>query len=94
MSLIQNNLRSYVLRCTTNCEGSSLVEHFGETEVCQFEVAVVGDQQVLGFKVAEDYVLLVQVLEAEGYGGGVEAGLLGCEGLYRTQVCEELAAVY
>ena len=62
MPLVQQNLRSQVLRRTAQRKRTSL-HNLGKTEVGQLQVAVVPDQQVLRLQVAEDDVLVVQVLE-------------------------------
>jgi hypothetical protein len=62
VALVQQYLRGEVLGRSAESVGARL-NHLGEAEVGQLQVAVVGDQQVLRLEVAEDYALVVQVLE-------------------------------
>ena len=82
VALVENNLWSNVLWGSADRECSSLVEDLGETEVSEFQVPVVSDQQVLRLQVPEDDVLAVQVLEAGSDCGRVELGLVTREGLH------------
>ena len=84
VALIEDDFGGDVLGRAADGEGPALGEELGKAEVSEFEVAVVGDEEVLGLKVAENDVFGVEVLEAGGDGGGVEAGLVGGEGLHVT----------
>ena len=91
--LVEDDFWGDVFGGAADGEGSSLSEELGEPEVCEFEIAVVANEEVFWLEVPEDDVLAVDVFEAAGHGGGVEAGLVGGEGLDVAEVGEELAAV-
>lgn len=93
VTLVEDDFWGDVLWRSANGEGPAFVQDLGETEVRQLEVAVVADQQVLWLEVSKDDVLAVQVLKAGGHSGRIEAALVRREGLHRTQIGEELAAV-
>jgi hypothetical protein len=93
MPLIEYDFRCDVLRRSTDGEGAAFVEYFGEPEVCEFEVAVVADQQVFGFEVAEDDVFGVHILEGGRHRGRIESALVGGQCLDRPEMGEQLAAV-
>ena len=93
MALIQDDFRGDVFRGSTNGEGSSFIEDFGEPEVGEFEVAIVGDEKIFWFEVSEDYVLGMKVFEAGSDGGRVESGLIGCKGFDRSEVGEKFSSV-
>ena len=93
MALIEDDLRSDVLRGSTDGEGSAFDKELGKSKVSQFEVTVITDEEVLGLEVSEDDVLAVKVFEARGHNGCVEAGLVGGEGLNVAEVGEEFSSV-
>ena len=73
MSLVLKDFWRQVLGRTTEGE-SSIFYGFGESEICEFEVAVSTDENVFRFEVAVDDVAGVEILENEDDVGGVEAG--------------------
>ena len=93
VTLVQNNFRSDVFWSSADGEGSAFGQKLGESEVCEFEVAVVADEKVFWFQISEDDVFAVEVFEAAGDGCPVEAGLVGGEGLDVAEIGEELSAV-
>lgn len=62
MPLIQQDLGSQVFRCPAEGIGAGL-DLLGEAEISELEVSVFRNQQILGFEVSEDDVLVVQVFE-------------------------------
>ncbi len=64
MALVEEHLRSQVLRGPTKgvCF-SSTGDYLCKAEVCEFEVAVLLDENVLGLEIAVDDILRVKVLE-------------------------------
>lgn len=93
MALIQDDFRGDILRGSTNGEGSSFIEDFGEPEIGEFEVTIVGDEKIFGFEVSEDYVLRMKVFEAGSDGGSVESGLIGGKGFNRSEISEKFSSV-
>ncbi len=73
VALVEDDLRSDVLWGSADREGSALVQDLGETKICQFEVAVVPNEQVLWLEVSEDDVLAVEVLEAGSDSSTIES---------------------
>ena len=72
MTLVLENLGGQVLGSSAESKGS-IFDGLGKSEICEFEVAVGANEDVLGFEVAVDDVFGVQVLEDEDDVGGVEA---------------------
>lgn len=62
MALVQQDLGSEVFWGPAQSVGSSL-DYLGEAEVSEFEIAVVGNQQVLGFEISENNIFIMQMLE-------------------------------
>lgn len=81
VALVQDDFRGDVLRGTANGKGSAFIEDFGESEISQFEVSIVGDEKIFGFEVSEDNIFAMKVFEARGNGGCIESGLISGEGL-------------
>jgi hypothetical protein len=93
MSLIQNHFWGNVLRCPADGKGPSLSEELGETKVCEFEVAIVANQQVFGFEVAKDDVFAMEIFETRGDCGSIKASLVCGKRLHVAQVSEEFTTV-
>lgn len=55
--LVEDDLRSDVLRCSTDGKGSALGEHLGEPKVRQLQVPIISDEQILRLEISEDDVL-------------------------------------
>lgn len=73
VALVLQDLGRQVLGRPAEGEGA-ILDCLGEAEVCQFEVSVSGDEDVLRLQVAVDDVPRVQVLEDGDDVCGVEAG--------------------
>ena len=56
VALVEDDFGGDVLGRSTDGEGPALGEELGKAEVSEFEVAVVGDEEVFGFKVAVHYI--------------------------------------
>ena len=65
---------------------------FRQAEVCYFDVPLGVYEEVFGFEIAVDDVLLVEVLDAEEYLDEVEFGLLLRHALDVFEAVEELAS--
>lgn len=64
MALVEQYFWRQVLRRAAKRVGAGLAV-LGETEVCQFEVSLLVNEDVLRLQIAIDDVLLVQILEHE-----------------------------
>lgn len=93
MPLIQNHLRSYVLRRSTDGKRSSLGQKLGKSEVSELQVAIIADQQVFRLEVSEDDVFGVQILKTTGNCGRVEPSLVSSERFHISEVSKELSSV-
>lgn len=93
VTLVKDNLGSNVFRSPANSEGPAFSEELGKAKVSKLEVAVVADEEIFWFEVPENDVLGVEIFEAGGDDGPVEAGLVGGEGLDVAEVGEEFAAI-
>jgi hypothetical protein len=72
MSLIEDDLGSDVLGCTTDSECSALVEDLGEAKIGKFEIAVIANEQIFRFEIPEDDVFAMQILKARCNRGSIE----------------------
>ncbi len=93
VALVQDDFRGDVLRGTANGKGSAFIEDFGESEISQFEVSIVGDEKIFGFEVSEDNIFAMKVFEARGNGGCIESGLISGEGLDWSEISEKLTSI-
>jgi hypothetical protein len=59
MALVQDNFGGNILWCSTDSEGSTLAQNFGESEVRQFEIAIISNEQVFRFEIPKNDVLAV-----------------------------------
>lgn len=66
MPRLQNHFRRKIFRCATIRPGhTSWIEHFRETEIDDFEIAVHVDQDVFEFEVSVDDAFSVEVAECQ-----------------------------
>lgn len=93
MSLVENNLRGNVFRGSTDCESSSFIEDFSETEISEFKVSIIGDEEIFWFEVSEDDVFAVKILKASRDSSGIEPGLVGSKRFDTSQVSKELSSI-
>jgi len=91
--LVQNNFWSDVLRSSTNRKRPALVQKFSKPKVSKFEVAVVSNEQIFRFQISEDDIFAMQIFEAGGNNGAVEAGLVSGERFNIPQVGEKFSSV-
>ena len=81
VTLVQDNLGGDVLRGTADCEGSSLVEDLGKSEIGKLEIAVVSDKQIFGLEISVDNILRMKVFETASDSGSIESSLFSGERL-------------
>lgn len=93
MSLVENNFRCNVFRCSTYCESSTFIQNLCETKICKFEISIVSNQQILRFEIPKDNVLGVQVFETTSYSGGIKFALIGRKTFDWSQVSEKLSSI-
>mmetsp|Transcript_43174 Transcript_43174/g.109040 ORF Transcript_43174/g.109040 Transcript_43174/m.109040 type:complete len:322 (+) Transcript_43174:145-1110(+) len=91
------HLRSKVLGCSTEGRGARVVcvqALLGDAKVRHADVAVGGEQQVLGLEVAVQHAVGVQVLQPQYNLSAVEARARLAELLVLLEMVEQLAAVH
>lgn len=76
MTFVEEDFRCQVLWCTTKCVGSAFHD-LREPEICEFEVPIVCNQEVLGLEITVDDVLRMEILEHECHLGSIEC-CMGC----------------
>lgn len=91
---VKDDLGSDILRSSANGESPAFIEDLSESKICEFQITIICDEQVLRFQIPEDYTFDMEVLEARGHSRSVKPCLICCERLNRTQVSEELASIY
>jgi hypothetical protein len=64
VTLVLQNLRSEVLRCTTKCK-SSVINDLCKPKICEFEISIRANQNIFRFEVSIDNVLAVKILDDE-----------------------------
>ena len=72
--------------------GLIIVGLFAEAEICQFDVSIAIEEDVLGFEVAIDDVLFVEVLDGKAQLRDIEFGLILREGDLSGEVEAEVSA--
>ena len=94
VALSCQSLWRHVVGCSNHGEGLLIsVQFLARAEVDQFEVSVLADHHVFGFKVAVYEGLLVHALDDVEQLGGIENGLFGIEETDEADGVEELDAV-
>lgn len=64
---LQNHLRSKILRCSTICPGhAARVEHFCQTKVDNFEIAIHVNEDVLQLEVPMNNALAMEISQCQG----------------------------
>lgn len=71
VALILKNLGSQILWSSTKSE-CSILDRFGKTKVCEFEISVDSNEDVLGLEIAINDVFGVEILEDENNVGCIE----------------------
>ena len=74
MALIQKNLWCQILGSSTEGE-CSIVYFFGEAEICEFDVAVLVDEDIFRFEVSINDISLVKIFEDHDDLGRIKTGL-------------------
>jgi hypothetical protein len=93
-----NNFRGEVLGCTT--EGVGFFSFFlgfdtllGEAEICNFEVAITVEQNILRLKIAINDSILVKAADSKHNLGSVKAGTFLSKLGVLAQVSEQFSAI-
>lgn len=92
MTLIEKNLRSKVLGCSTNTLGIIMPKDvfLRQTEISNFDVSVVTHKNVLWFQISVENILRVQVMQSQEYIGCIESGGILLESTNLRKIEEKL----
>lgn len=93
MSLIQNNLRSNVLWCSTDGKSSALSQNLGEPKISQLQIPIISDQQILRLEISEDDVLAMQIFEAACHSRCVKPSLVSRERFHISEIGKQLSSI-
>jgi hypothetical protein len=93
VTLIEQDLRGNIIGRAHTRLRLPRVTDLCESEVAQFEVAFRVDTQVLGFQVAVNDIVAVEILEHQHHLSGIEDCLLVFQDYFVAHVGEEIAAL-
>ena len=71
VSLVQENLRCQILWSSTKSK-CSIFDFLGESEVCDLDIAILGNENVLGLEISVDDIALVQIFKGQNNLGRIE----------------------
>ena len=93
MPRVAQNLRSEVVRCTTECVSLlTVLKNFSQTEISEAEVTVLVHQNVLWLEIAVNNLFVVEISNSEAHLHGIKSCILFREAGHLTEMREELSS--